>query len=517
MVKSGQVTQAQGKELKAQLTNAAATVAAAEAQVRRVASPQVQQAAREMASTRDGGLSAAMNARLNIEKLAPKPLGLFEAGLAGLSSTAAMGPLVTQMENIAGARGRIAQEIAGLEGKPNRTEGQTLLLEAKRQQGDALDAASGVLRSRIETLRATSNAALNTEQVGGKAFTKAELDGLAAATRATDLAAAKAAIKGRGADAAVALALAQVQREQATTSAGAPGIAQASADATGVPAPTAGEAPPAGGSVTIKEGDWLTKVAAGHKNADGSRVTLEQLLDTPGNEKFRKNPNLIHPGDVVTLPKGALSAAAFEAAKAKAAGAPSSASLPGPANAGGPARSERTAAAPGRAELDASIQRSNAQMKTVNDVRQAALDDGVGGLDARVDAARISEDADAVIARHGKRLEALGQVGKEIDAEIKTLTKRPSRSPGEEALLGAKRAQRSEVDTLVTALRGNVESLQQLKKETADGAIDGAEARAMLERTRAKNTGLATSASAGLQASDQLAEAYRLLEAPAAR
>jgi hypothetical protein len=56
---------------------------------------------------------------------------------------------------------------------------------------------------------------------------------------------------------------------------------------------------------TVEPGDSLSKIAKKHVNADGTPVTVKQLLTQKENEKFRANPDLIFPGQKVTLPTGA--------------------------------------------------------------------------------------------------------------------------------------------------------------------------------------------------------------------
>jgi LysM repeat protein len=48
-------------------------------------------------------------------------------------------------------------------------------------------------------------------------------------------------------------------------------------------------------TVTVKAGDTLSEIAATH------RLTLAALLAFPENAKYRANPGLIHPGDVVRV------------------------------------------------------------------------------------------------------------------------------------------------------------------------------------------------------------------------
>jgi LysM repeat protein len=48
-------------------------------------------------------------------------------------------------------------------------------------------------------------------------------------------------------------------------------------------------------TVTVKAGDTLSEIAAAH------RLTLAALLAFPENAKYRTNPGLIHPGDVVRV------------------------------------------------------------------------------------------------------------------------------------------------------------------------------------------------------------------------
>ncbi len=48
-------------------------------------------------------------------------------------------------------------------------------------------------------------------------------------------------------------------------------------------------------TVTVKTGDTLSQIAAGHK------LTLKALLAFPENAKYRANPGLIHPGDIVRV------------------------------------------------------------------------------------------------------------------------------------------------------------------------------------------------------------------------
>lgn len=47
---------------------------------------------------------------------------------------------------------------------------------------------------------------------------------------------------------------------------------------------------------TVKEGDWLSKIAIRYD------TTVEALLSLPENEQYRENPDLIEPGQIVTLP-----------------------------------------------------------------------------------------------------------------------------------------------------------------------------------------------------------------------
>jgi len=48
-------------------------------------------------------------------------------------------------------------------------------------------------------------------------------------------------------------------------------------------------------TVTVKAGDTLSEIAAAH------RLTLKALLALPENAKYRVNPGLIHPGDIVRM------------------------------------------------------------------------------------------------------------------------------------------------------------------------------------------------------------------------
>ena len=48
-------------------------------------------------------------------------------------------------------------------------------------------------------------------------------------------------------------------------------------------------------TVTVKAGDTLSGIAAAHK------LTLKALLAFPENAKYRSNPGLIRPGDVVRV------------------------------------------------------------------------------------------------------------------------------------------------------------------------------------------------------------------------
>lgn len=522
MVKSGQISAPDAQAVATQLDRAIGVADQAEQTAKKIASPESQAEARKMATTREAGLAAALYARLPADQIQATPLSKMEAAQVGYEAVAAMDPVVTQMENIAVARGKIGEEIAGLEGKKPRTEGEELLLTAKRHQGEALDATSAVLRQRVDTLRATKDAALNEEAGGGKAINEEEAAVLAGATRATDVAMLAAATKGRGADAEVAMALEAVRRERASTIDVKTNDAALTAQTTGVTAPADGKTLPAGDAYTVQKGDWLTKIAANHRNADGSRVTLEQLLSTPGNEKYKKNPDLIHPGDVVKLPAGAVRAdGTATAAVKKPAAEESTATVetkkPDTSTPAGKPRlglNSGAAKPMDAAQINESVARSNAQTKTINDVRQAFLNDGVGGLDARVDAGRVSRDADAVIARSQTRLADVNKVGAEIDGEIKTLTAKPNRTAGEEALLVAKRAQRGEVTALAGALTSGIESLRQLKVDASDGKITDAEAKGILSRYQAKQKAITSSVEAGMNASNKLSEAYDLLRKP---
>lgn len=522
MVKSGQISAPDAQAVATQLDKAIGVADQAEQTAKKIASPESQAEARKMATTREAGLAAALNARLPADQIQATSLSKMEAAQVGYEAVKAMDPVVTQMENIAAARGKIGEEIAGLEGKKPRTEGEEMLLTAKRHQGEALDATSTVLRQRVDTLRATKDAALNEEAGGGKAINEEEAAALAGATRATDVAMLAAATKGRGADAEVAMAVEAVRRERASTIDGKTNDAALTAQTTGVAAPADGKTLPAGDAYTVQKGDWLTKIAANHRNADGSRVTLEQLLSTPGNEKYKKNPDLIHPGDVVKLPAGAVRAdgTATAAVKKPAAEESTTAVETKKPDTSTPAGKPRLGLNSGAAkpmdatQINESVARSNAQTKTINDVRQAFLNDGVGGLDARVDAGRVTRDADAVIARSQTRLADVNKVGAEIDGEIKSLTAKPSRTAGEEALLVAKRAQRSEVTALAGALTSGIESLRQLKVDASDGKITDAEAKGILSRYQAKQKAITSSVEAGMTASNKLSEAYDLLRKP---
>ena len=48
-------------------------------------------------------------------------------------------------------------------------------------------------------------------------------------------------------------------------------------------------------TVNVKAGDTLSEIAEAHK------VTLKALLAFPENAKYRANPGLIHPGDIVRV------------------------------------------------------------------------------------------------------------------------------------------------------------------------------------------------------------------------
>lgn len=529
MIDAGDVSEADGNATAVQLGKAITVADQAEQTVKKTATPESQAEARKMATTREAGLAAALHSRLPADQLQATNLSKTEAAGLGMEAVTAMDPVVTQMENLAAAKAKVGEEIAGLEKKQPRTAGEDALLTAKQHQAEALDATSTVLRDRVDILRATKDAALNEEEDGGLAINQDEAESLATATRATDVAALAASNKGRMADAEVAMALDAVKKEGAATAnlpANASNV-EANAHATGVNAPAGGQTLPAGESYSVKPGDWLTKIAANHKNADGSRVTLEQLLDTPGNEKFKKNPNLIHPGDVVKLPAGAVRAdgtAANEVKKpvaAEASPAETNASVDAKktvANKPKLGLSTSTATKPmDAAQINETVSRTNAQMKTVNDARQGLLDDGVGGLDTRVDPKRINKEADAVIGRHQTRLADVNRVGAELDNEIKTLSARTNRTPAESALLEAKRTQRSEATALAGALEGSIAGLNTLKGEASDGRITDAEAKAILSRYQTKQKGITDSAAAGMKAGEQLSQAFEALRNPEAK
>lgn len=525
MLDAGQVSETEARALVKDLGQGIRVADEAEQQAKRVASPESQAEGRKMASTREAGLAAALHSRLPAEQIAATDLTKMEAAQLGLEAVTTMEPVVTQMENLAAARSTLGREIAGLEAKQPRTAGEEMLLQAKRHQAESLDATSGVLRDRIDILKATKDAALNREAGGGLAINEDEAASLAAATRATDVAALAVASKGRAADAEVALAVEAVRREGETggkTLTPAASNAEVTAQATGVEAPAGGKKLPAGEPYTVQPGDWLTKIAANHRNADGSRVTLEQLLDTPGNENYRKNPNLIHPGDVVRLPAGAVRAEGGAANEVKKP-APEEANASvetrraDPRPTGKPRVGLSTTKPMDAAQINESVARSNAQTQTLNRMRQGVLDDGVGGLDARVDPKRISRDADQVIARHEGRLAEVNRVGSEIDAEIKTLSARTNRTPGETALLEAKRAQRNEVNALAGAIEGSISGLRELKVEASDGRINDTEAKAIVARYQAKQSAIASSVQAGMVANDKLAQAYEQMRRPTVR
>jgi LysM repeat protein len=48
-------------------------------------------------------------------------------------------------------------------------------------------------------------------------------------------------------------------------------------------------------TVTVKAGDTLSEIAEAH------RLTLAAILAFPENAKYRANPGLIHPGDIVRV------------------------------------------------------------------------------------------------------------------------------------------------------------------------------------------------------------------------
>jgi len=48
-------------------------------------------------------------------------------------------------------------------------------------------------------------------------------------------------------------------------------------------------------TVTVKAGGTLSEIAEAHK------LTLKALLAFPENAKYRANPGLIHPGDIVRV------------------------------------------------------------------------------------------------------------------------------------------------------------------------------------------------------------------------
>ena len=48
-------------------------------------------------------------------------------------------------------------------------------------------------------------------------------------------------------------------------------------------------------TLTVKQGDTLSEIAAVHG------LTLKALLAFPENAKYRANPRLIHPGDIVRV------------------------------------------------------------------------------------------------------------------------------------------------------------------------------------------------------------------------
>jgi len=48
-------------------------------------------------------------------------------------------------------------------------------------------------------------------------------------------------------------------------------------------------------TVTVKAGDTLSEIAS------ASRLTLQALLAFPENAKYRANPGLIHPGDIIRV------------------------------------------------------------------------------------------------------------------------------------------------------------------------------------------------------------------------
>jgi LysM repeat protein len=48
-------------------------------------------------------------------------------------------------------------------------------------------------------------------------------------------------------------------------------------------------------TVTVKAGDSLSAIASGHG------LALKALLALPENSKYRANPSLIHPGDIIRV------------------------------------------------------------------------------------------------------------------------------------------------------------------------------------------------------------------------
>lgn len=282
-------------------------------------------AARRHAQVGEQARRAALEIRLPVEDMdhflgpwdpsvAANALGILDKSKAALAAEKA---------NVAGAMKEIGADIAGLEAKSARTPAEDRLLAGKRLQLDAFNALGQAIDLRIDSL-AKSGGALKYDNFGGETSGGPEVSIHEAAALAQHGAGIDVALDGKGssegivqigqkADAAVIAASAQLDAERAAAPKAAQAApATAASDGKGpaaaaAPAAAAGAAAAKGQTVTVKEGQWLSRIAANAKGPDGKTVSVEQLLAMPENKHIKdKNAggNLIHPGDKITLPPG---------------------------------------------------------------------------------------------------------------------------------------------------------------------------------------------------------------------
>jgi hypothetical protein len=288
----------------------------------------VSSSARQFAATAERARQAAMLTRIPVEN-AKNYVGVWTPQNAQNAINELDGRqslLEGEKKNVGDAMNELNGQINTLKAKTNRSDAEELSLQGKKGQLQSFQMLNTALDGRIQQMKAAKGALkydnFNNE-VGKNQISPQEAQAIVTqgnivdketvaacaigrqadnlAIRAEDLAKQSAAAKPSTPSAADATKPADTTKAAAATPADASKTAAANAKAD---ATAAAQKP----VVDVKAGQWLSRICANAKNADGSKVTLDQLRQQPENKPIfdrAQSGDVVNEGDKVTLPTGA--------------------------------------------------------------------------------------------------------------------------------------------------------------------------------------------------------------------